>query len=112
MRMIKRKRYYFSDSSIASDTVIAFAMGGISFAIELTGVVVSVITKGHTPEVFGMLYICAILLSAVGEAFAWMGNKAQEGGVKGKRFSIALNIITFVIPVCIVVLGQIGAGGQ
>ncbi len=112
MRMIKRKRYYFSDSSIASDTVIAFVMGGISFAIELIGIVMSVISKGHIPGIFGMLYICAILLSAVGEVFAWIGNKAQEGGVKGKRISIALNIITFVIPVGIVLLGLIGAGGQ
>lgn len=104
MRVIKRKRYYFSDSSIASDTVIAFVMGGISLLIELTGIIMSVVTKGRVPDIFGILYVCALLLSVSGEIFAWLGSKAQEGGVKGKRLSAALNIVTFIIPLWIMFL--------
>lgn len=105
MRIIRRKRYYFSDSSIASDTIIAFVMAGLAFAVEIGGVAASIATGGHAPAIFGMLYVCAVLLSVVGEIFAWIGNRAQEGGVKGKRLSIAFNIITLIIPVCIVLLG-------
>lgn len=104
MRVIKRKRYYFSDSSIASDTIIAFVMGGVSLLIELTGIIMSVVTKGHVPDILGILYVCALLLSVVGEIFAWLGSKAQEGGVKGKRLSAALNILTFIIPIWIMFL--------
>lgn len=99
MRVIRRKRYYFSDSSIASDTIIAFVMGGLSLLIEIAGMIVSVVTRGHVPDIFGILYVCALFLSVSGEIFAWLGSKAQEGGVKGKRLSAALNILTFIIPV-------------
>lgn len=105
MGMIKKKPYYFSDSSVASDTIIAFVMGGISLAIELSSVVISFATLGHVPDIFGTLYLCAFILSVVGEIFAWLGNKAQEGGVKGKRVSIALNILTMLVPIWILLRG-------
>ena len=105
MGLIKKRRYYFTDTSIASDTIIAFVMGGISLAIEVAGVISSVATKGNVSDVFGILYLCAIILSVVGEIFAWLGNSAQEGGVKGKRISIALNIVSLVIPIWILLLG-------
>ncbi|MDD6327242.1 MAG: hypothetical protein Q4D54_00995 [Eubacteriales bacterium] len=105
MGMIKKKPYYFSDSSVASDTIIAFVMGGISLAIELASVVISFATLGHVPDIFGTLYLCAFILSVVGEIFAWLGNKAQEGGVKGKRVSIALNILTMLVPIWILLRG-------
>lgn len=105
MGLIKKRRYYFTDTSIATDTIIAFVMGGISLAVEIAGMIASIVTKGNVAGIFGMLYVCAIILSAVGEIFAWLGNKAQEGGVKGKRISIALNIVSFVIPIWIILLG-------
>ena len=88
MGIFKKRRYYFSDTSVAVDTVIALIMGGISLFIELLGIIASVITKGYAPDIFGTLYMCAIILSVVGEIFAWFGNNAQEGGAKGKRISI------------------------
>lgn len=105
MGLIKKRRYYFTDTSIASDTIIAFVMGGISLAIEVAGVISSILTKGNVSDVFGILYLCAIILSVVGEIFAWLGNSAQEGGVKGKRISIALNIISLIIPIWILLMG-------
>lgn len=105
MRIIKRKRYYFSDSSVASDTIISYVLGGLSFAAELSGIIASVVTKGHIPAIFAMLYICAILLSVVGIFFAMFGKKAQEGGEKGKRFSLMLNVFTAVFPFLIIIFG-------
>lgn len=105
MGIIKKKPYYFSDSSVASDTIIAFVMGGISLAIELAGVITSFATLGHVPEVFGVLYLCAFILSFVGVIFAYLGTKAQEGGVKGKRISIMLNVLSLLVLVWIFLLG-------
>lgn len=102
MSLFKKRRYYFTDSSIASDTVIALVMGGIALSIEIAGIISSIVTKGNVPGVFGMLLLCAILLAVVGEIFAWIGNNAQEGGVKGKRISIILNILALAIAVWII----------
>ena len=100
MGLFKKRRYYFTDSSFASDTIIADCMGGIALIIEVVSVI------GHVPEVFGMLYIIAMLLSIVGEIFARMGLQSQKGGVRGKRISIWLNIVSFVVPVIIILLGR------
>lgn len=105
MGLFKKRRYYFTDTSIATDTVIAFVMGGLSLMIELSAIIVSIATKGNVAPIFGILYICAFVMSVTGEIFAWLGNKAQEGGVKGKRISIALNIISLAIPVWIIFMG-------
>ena len=106
MSIFKKKRYYFSDSSIASDTVIALVMGAIALIIEISGVMASIITKGHTPAIFGTLYLCAIILAVVGEIFAWIGNAAQEGGALGKRVSIIFNIVALLVIVWILILGS------
>ncbi len=106
MSIFRKKPYYFSDTSVASDTIISLIMGGLALAIEIAGVIASVATGGHTPGIFGTLYLCAVVLTVVGEVFAWLGNAAQEGGAFGKRVSIALNIIALIIPVCIFVLGH------
>lgn len=108
MRIIKRKRYYFSDSSVASDTIIAYVLGGLAFAAETSGVIASIVTKGHIPAIFAMLYICAVLLAVVGIFFAVLGKKAQEGGEKGKRFSLMLNVFTAVLPFLIIIVGFFG----
>lgn len=105
MSLFKKRRYYFTDSSFAEDTIIADCMAGIALLIELAGVIVSILTAGHVPEVFGMLYIIAILLSIVGGIFARFGLKSQKGGVRGKRISIGFNLITFLIPVIIIIGG-------
>lgn len=105
MNVFKKKRYYFSDTSIASDTVIALVMGAIALIVEIAGIVASVITRGHTPDIFGTLYLCAIILAVVGEIFAWLGNNAQEGGALGKRISIILNIVAILVIVWILILG-------
>lgn len=60
MGLFKKRRYYFTDSSFASDTIIADCMGGIALIIEVVSVIVSIATAGHVPEVFGLLYIIAI----------------------------------------------------
>mgnify|MGYP001055153981 FL=1 len=106
MSLFKKRRYYFTDSSFASDTIIADCMGGIALIIEVVSVIVSIATAGHVPEVFGLLYIIAMLLSIVGEIFARMGLQSQKGGVCGKRISIWLNIVSFVVPVIIILLGR------
>lgn len=105
MKLIKKKRYYFSDDSIASDTVISDLMGGISLLIELVGIVSSLVTRGKANEIFGTLYLCAIILTFVGIVFAYLGYKSQEGGVKSKRISMILNIISAAILIWIVILG-------
>lgn len=106
MGLFKKRRYYFTDSSFAGDTIIADCMGGIALAIEVVSVIVSIATAGHVPEVFGMLYIIALLLSIVGGIFARMGLQSQKGGVRGKRISIWLNIVSFVVPVIIILLAR------
>ena len=102
MRLFKRHRYYFSDSSMASDTIIAFVLGGISFVAELSGVISSIATKGNVSGFFAMLYICALVLSFTGIIFAYLGFKSQTGGVKEKRISVALNIFTILVPFIII----------
>ncbi len=104
MGLFKKRRYYFTDSSFASDTIIAYVLGGLALLIDVSGIVTSIVTKGHVPIIFGTLYICAIILSVVGQFFAYLGNKAQEGGVKGKRISIILNIIALLIPVLVIII--------
>ena len=98
----KKKKYYFSDDSVASDTIIAFVLGSISLIIEFAGVFASIKTGGNVPEIIGVLYVCAILLSLCGIAFAWIGFNAEEGGVKSKRFSLFLNIFTFLVPLFVI----------
>ena len=98
MSIFNKKRYYFSYSSTSVDTIISFVLGIVALLIEISGVIASIATKGHIPEVFGVLYLCAAILAIVGEIFAWFGNGAQEGGATGKRVSIILNIIAVVIP--------------
>lgn len=103
MGLFKKRRYYFSDTSIAVDTVIAYVMASIALLIEITGIAFSIGTKGHVSGIFGVLYIIAIIFSIVGEMFAWWGNKADEGGVTGKRVSILLNILSLIIPLVIII---------
>ncbi|MBO6114246.1 MAG: hypothetical protein J6P57_04235 [Lachnospiraceae bacterium] len=98
----KKKKYYFSDDSIASDTIIAFVLGGISLVAEIAGVISSIRTKGNVSEFMGVLYMCAILLSLCGIAFGWFGMEAEEGGVKSKRWSISLNIFTLLVPLFVI----------
>lgn len=105
MGIIKKRPYYFSDSSIASDTVIAFVMAGISLVTELTGIIISFATFGHVPDIFGTLYLCALILSVVGLVFALLGKKAQEGGEKGKRMSVFVNVLSLVILLWVFLLG-------
>ena len=49
----KKRRYYFTDKSIALDTVIAFILSGIALLIEISGVVFFCGNKGENPG-----YIC------------------------------------------------------
>ena len=42
MGLFKKRRYYFTDSSFASDTIIADCMGGIALIIEVVSVIVSI----------------------------------------------------------------------
>lgn len=102
---IKRNRYYFTDTSIAPDTIIAFIMGGLSLLIELAGIIASFVTRGHVHEIFGTLYLCAVLMTLVGLIFGRMAFKEEEGGVRGKRLSVALNILSLIILVWIILLG-------
>lgn len=108
MGLFKKRRYYFTDSSFALDTIISYCMAGVSLAIELAAVIASIKTKGHVPDVFGMLFVVAILLSVVGEAFAWFGMQEQKGGVRGKRVSVALNLVSLAIPIIIIIFGLVG----
>ncbi len=103
MGLFKKRRYYFTDTSIAVDTVIAYIMASVALIIEISGVICSIATRGHAPEIFGLLYIIAIILSVEGGIFAMWGNKAEEGGVRGKRVSILINIISFMIPLAIII---------
>lgn len=102
MRLFKRRRYYFSDSSMASDTIIAFVLGGISLLAEISGIISSIVTKGNVSGVFAMMDVCAMVLSFTGIIFALIGFKAQKGGVKEKRISLALNIVTILLPIIII----------
>lgn len=104
MGLFKKRRYYFTDSSFASDTIIAYVLGGLALIIDIAGIITSIATKGHVPAIFGTLYICAMIFSAVGLFFAYLGNKAQEGGVKGKRISIIINFLALLIPVLVIVI--------
>ena len=107
MGFMKKRRYRFTDSSIAIDTVIAFTMGGISLGVELAGIIASIVTKGNVHAFFAVLYLCAMILSLVGEFFAWLGLREQKGGMIGKRFSIVLNMVTFLIPIWIIIWGSL-----
>lgn len=105
INIFKKKRYYFSDDSIASDTVIAFIMAIVSLLIEVAGIIFSFATRGDTPKIFGVLYLCAIIMTINGLIFAWLGYKSEEGGLKSKWFSALLNIISVIIICGIILIG-------
>lgn len=104
----KKRRYYFTDKSVATDTVIAFILGSVSLITEITGIVFSLATAGHTPDVFGTLYICALIFAVEGIFFARQARKSQKGGEKSKRFSTVLCIIAALIPVIFWISGMVG----
>lgn len=103
--LIRKRKYYFTDGATASDTIIAFVIAGLCLAVELVGFIASIMTKGNVPEVFGTLYLCAVVLSITGILFGIFGHRAQEGGVAGKRMSIFLNIVALVVPVVTFISG-------
>ncbi|MBR4514827.1 MAG: hypothetical protein IKO61_08090 [Lachnospiraceae bacterium] len=94
----RRKRYYFSDSSIALDTIIAFAMGGLALAAEIGSVISSIATAGHVSGIVGLLLFIALILSVVGFLFSRFALKSEKGSLGGKRASSILNIFTALIP--------------
>ena len=100
----RRKRYYFSDSSIALDTIIAFVMGGMALAIEIASVISSIATAGHVAGLVGLLLFIAVLLSVVGFCFSRFAVKSEKGSLGSKRASSILNIFTALIPVAFLVM--------
>ncbi len=105
MKLLKKRRYYFSDDSIASDTIIADVMAIISLIIEIIGIVMSFVTRGNVHEIFGTLYLCAAVLTIVGIVFSIIGRKAEEGSEGSKRLSFVLNILSAVIILWLFILG-------
>ncbi len=101
-----RRRYYFSDESIASDTVIAFVMAGCALAMEIGTVICSVATAGHVPEICGMLVLIAIILSLVGEIFAQLAKKSQKGSLGSKRTSALLCLAPLAIAIAFLILSR------
>ena len=99
-----RKRYYFSDESIASDTVIAFVLAGVALAMELGCVIASMVTAGHKPEIVGAFLFSALLLSVVGEIFAQLAKKSQKGSLGSKRASALLCLFAMAVVLAILFL--------
>ena len=106
-KSFKKRKYYFTDRSISTDTIISFTMGGIALAIELAGAIASIMTKGNVPAIFGYLFVCAFLLSVVGFVFSGISRKDQRGGVKSKMASSFLCVFSFLIVIIVVIVGLI-----
>ena len=92
------KKYYFSDSSIALDTIIAFSLSGIALVIEIASVINSIATAGHVDGLIGLLLFIAVWLSVVGFLFSRFAIKSEKGSLGGKRASSIMNIVTALIP--------------
>lgn len=105
--LIRKRKYYFTDGATASDTIIAFVIAFACLGVEVAGFVVSIITKGNVPEIFGTLYLCAIVLSITGMLFGIFGHRAQEGGISAKRMSIILNLVAMIVPIATFISGLI-----
>lgn len=105
IKLFKKKRYYFSDDSVAADTVVAFVLAVLSALIEISSVVVTMATRGNVPPVYGILYICAIIMSLMGIIFGRLSYKAEEGGMKSKRTSVIMNLFTLLFAALILILG-------
>ena len=106
-KRFRRRRYHFTDKSIAVDTVISFVLGIIALTIEISGVAASVISKGHVSEIYGVLYVCAFICGISGLIYARFGLKAQEGGGASKRWSHVVNIIAVIVPLVMIISGLI-----
>ena len=106
-RRRRRRKYSYTDGATASDTIIAFVIAFACLGVEAVGFVASIITKGNVPELFGTLYLCAIILSITGMLFGIFGHRAQEGGVSAKRMSIILNLVAMIIPIATFISGLI-----
>ncbi|MBR3600368.1 MAG: hypothetical protein IKL53_10905 [Lachnospiraceae bacterium] len=106
-RRRRRRKYSYTDGATASDTIIAFVIAGLCLSVEAVGFIASVFTKGNVPEIFGTLYLCAIILSVTGMLFGIFGHRAQEGGVSAKRMAIILNLVGFVVPIVTYISGLI-----
>ena len=103
----RRRKYSYTDGATASDTIIAFVIAVLCLGTEAVGFIASIITKGNVPELFGTLYLCAIILSITGMLFGIFGHRAQEGGVSAKRMSIILNLVAMIIPIATFISGLI-----
>lgn len=100
----RRKPYYFTDDSVASDTVISFCMGGLALLFELIAVIASVKTAGHVPGIIGVMLLSALILSVVGFIFARFSLKSQKGSLGSKRTSALVCILGFVIVLVFLIL--------
>ena len=83
MSLFKKRRYYFTDSSFASDTIIADCMGGIALIIE----VVSVCNAMEGGETKTALWTLALLLFLISLLFIFLihilsRKKPEDAGAK------------------------------
>lgn len=102
----RKNKYHFSDSKMSSDQIIAYALASVSLVAELAGFIAALVTKGKTPDVFALMFVCAMILCITGLVFAYYSFKSDEGGVPGKRVAVMLNILGLIIPLAVMVIGR------
>lgn len=105
MKFFKKKAYKFTDDSIASDTIIAYVMGGLAIIFVTIAIISSFVTRGNIPRMVAVLPVCGIVMSATALFFAITGLKAPEGGVTGKRISIAFSVFSLILSLYFYIVG-------
>lgn len=95
--MRKNRSFKVTPFDSSTDTIISYFLGGFSIIFIILSIIKSIVSKGHVERVYGVLLASSFVMSITGIVFGIIGYKAEEGSMFGKRISIIISAIAFVI---------------
>ncbi|MGN0393869.1 MAG: hypothetical protein ACI4EF_00735 [Coprococcus sp.] len=93
----KNKDFKIAPVGHASDTIISYFMGGLSIVFVALSIIKSVVSKGHVERVYGVLLVCALIMSVTGIIFGITGYRAETGSMFGKKLAVLMSSVAFVL---------------
>ncbi len=97
MQKNRNKDFKVAPAGNASDTIISYFLGGFSMVFIIISIIKSIASKGHVERVYGVLMVSALVMSVTGFVFGIMGYRDEIGSMFGKRFSVAMSSIAFIL---------------